>query len=79
MALRMGRSLLNLRIKEAGLTQAEFANRLGVGRSFVSMVASGERTLSYERAMNAARILGCKMEDLNEWIEVPLSELKGDQ
>lgn len=34
MALRMGRSLLNLRITEAGLNQREFSKRLGVSEQF---------------------------------------------
>jgi transcriptional regulator with XRE-family HTH domain len=80
MALRIGRSLLRFRIKEAGLTQRDFAKSLGVGESFVSMVISGEREFSHERAVNAAHILGCRVEQLNEWHEVPLSEMQnGDE
>ena len=75
MALRIGRSLLRKRIKEAGLTQREFAKRLGVKDSFVSMVISGDRTLSYERSINASEILDCHPKALSEWDEVPLSEL----
>lgn len=79
MALRIGRSLLRYRIKKAGLTQRETAKRLGVPESFISMVIKGERPLSLQRAVNLARILDCRVEDLNEWHEVSLSELRGDE
>jgi transcriptional regulator with XRE-family HTH domain len=80
MALRKGRSLLRLRIKQAGLTQREFAKLLGVGESFVSMIISGDRDFTHERVVNAADILGCRVKDLNEWREVPLSEMQnGDE
>lgn len=76
MALQIGRSLLRYQIKRAKLTQKEFAKRLGVGQSFVTMVIKGERTMSLERAVNAAKILDCDVMDLHEWREVPLSILR---
>lgn len=76
MALQIGRSLLRYRIKRANLTQKEFAKRLGVGQSFITMVIKGERVLSLERAVNAAKILDCDVTDLYEWKEVPLSMLQ---
>lgn len=79
MALLMGRSLLKSRIKQAGLSQKEFANRLGVTESFVSMVITGERIFSFERAVNAAEILDCDVKDLHEWHVIPLSRLKGKE
>ncbi len=79
MALRIGRSLLRYRIKKAKLTQRETAKRLGVPESFISMVIKGERPLSLQRAVNLARILDCRVEDLNEWHEVSLSELRGEE
>lgn len=77
MALRLGRSLLQRRLKESGLTQREFADRLGVWESVVSMWISRERTMSLERAINTAHILGCKVEDLQEIEEVPSKKRKG--
>ncbi|GAA3408415.1 helix-turn-helix transcriptional regulator [Paenibacillus hodogayensis] len=76
MALQIGRSLLKHRIKRAKLTQKEFANRLGVGQSFITMVIKGEHTMSLERAVNAAKILDCDVTDLHEWLDVPLSMLR---
>lgn len=76
MALQIGRSLLRYRIKRARLTQKEFAKRLGVSQTFVTLVIKGERTLSLERAVNAARILDCHVMELYDWNEVPLAMLK---
>lgn len=75
MALRMGKSLLRKRLRDANMKQSELAKLLGVTKGYVSMVVSGERTFSYQRAINAAAILECHPRDLNEWNEVPLSEL----
>jgi transcriptional regulator with XRE-family HTH domain len=64
-------------LKESGLTQREFADRLGVWESVVSMWISRERTMSLEKALNAAHILGCAVEDLHETEVVPLKKRKG--
>lgn len=80
MALQMGKSLLRRRLKEAKMTQRAFSKKLGVKETFISMVIKGERSFSFERAVNAAEILDCRERDLNEWREVPLSEMrKGDE
>jgi transcriptional regulator with XRE-family HTH domain len=48
------------------MSNAEFAKRLGVSASMVTMLANGERKFSYIRARNAAFILDCLMEELYE-------------
>jgi transcriptional regulator with XRE-family HTH domain len=53
------------------LKPAEFARRMGVTQSAVSRWIKGEREMSYENAVLAARILGCHAEDFYEWIESP--------
>lgn len=57
------------------MKQKEFAKSLGVSKEYISMVISGKRNLSYQRSINAAEIIGCHPKDLNEWEDVPLSEL----
>lgn len=64
MALRPGRCLLNLRLKQKGMTQQELADRLGITQSAVSQFATMRYIMSYELAANVAHILGCRMEDL---------------
>lgn len=53
------------------MSQAEFARRMKVVESTVSRWIKGEREMSYENAVLAARILGCHAEDFYEWIIVP--------
>ncbi|WP_110933794.1 helix-turn-helix transcriptional regulator [Paenibacillus bouchesdurhonensis] len=64
MGLRLGDCLLLERLEEKGISQAEFAKRMGVSRQFVSKLISGERKMSLEFAFNAAHILGCRVTDL---------------
>ncbi|MFE4569991.1 helix-turn-helix transcriptional regulator [Paenibacillus chitinolyticus] len=71
MALRVGRSLLAIRLKDSKLSQREFARLLGVTESMVSMYISGERIMSLARARLAAHILNCYIEDLYEWEGLP--------
>ncbi|WP_337033171.1 helix-turn-helix transcriptional regulator [Paenibacillus illinoisensis] len=54
-------------LKEINTTPAEFARRLGVTESFVSQIIAGKKKFSYDRAAEAAHILGCTMEELHEW------------
>lgn len=65
MALHVGRSLLNRRLKEARKTQVELAEYLGVGQPFISMVANNKKKFSYDQAAHTAYFLGCSMEDLH--------------
>lgn len=67
MALRIGRSCLPELLARKGMTQAEFARRLGVSESYVTKIIKGEKHFSYLRAKMASDILGCTMEELYEW------------
>lgn len=51
------------------MTQAELARRVGVGRSYISMLENGERPLSDEMLKSIATALECKPEDFaGEWV-----------
>ena len=65
--LRMGSRLKAVRT-EAGLTQAELAERVGVSRKTVNTVENGVFTPSTPLALGLARALGVKVEDLF-WLE----------
>lgn len=52
-----GRCLAQMR-QDAGLTQVELANRLGVPQSFVSKVETGERSLRAYEQFAYAKALG---------------------
>lgn len=64
MSLQLGDCLLLERLNEKGMTQAEFAKRMGVSRQYVGKLIDGSRKMSLEFAFNAAQILGCRITDL---------------
>lgn len=68
MALRKG----SCRLQEllGDMSQAEFARRMKVAESSVSRWLYGQREMTYENAVLAARILDCHAEDFYIWIEV---------
>ena len=59
---------LGVRLKEArqekGWTQAELAERVGVSRKTINTVENGVFIPSTLLALNLARVLGAKVEDL---------------
>ncbi|MFU1797652.1 helix-turn-helix domain-containing protein [Paenibacillus azoreducens] len=67
MTLQLGDCLLLERLKEKGISQAEFARRMGITRQYVNKLIHRERTMSIEFAINAANILG-----------IPVSEFRID-
>lgn len=50
------------------MTQADFARRLDMSEGYVSQLISGKSKFSLLAAKRAANILGCKIDDLYEWI-----------
>lgn len=50
--------------KQALLTQAEIANKLGIARAAYAHYERGTRTPSIDMALKIADILGCKVEDI---------------
>lgn len=52
------RSILRDRRRNAGLRQADLAERLGVQQSFVSKYESGERLLTFTETITILRELG---------------------
>lgn len=67
--LQRGRCRLSALLAARNMTPAEFARRMHVERSTVSRWIAGERDMSFENAVMAARILDCHAEDMYEWIE----------
>jgi transcriptional regulator with XRE-family HTH domain len=53
---------------EAGLTQAELANRAGLNRSYLSELESGKETEQVKRLLRVLRQLGVRMTlDKADW------------
>lgn len=67
MALRIGRCLLPDLLKEARLTQQEFALHVGMSESTISHYANRRRIMSLENAKAIAEELGVPIDDLYEW------------
>ena len=49
------------------MTQIELARRIGVARSYISLLENGERPLTDELLQKIAAALGCKLEELTKW------------
>jgi putative molybdopterin biosynthesis protein len=58
------RTSLRARRHSAGLQQQELAERVGVSRQTISAIETGEAVPSTEIALDLARVLGCKVEEL---------------
>lgn len=69
MALQFGQSRLPELLDARRMSQADFARRLGVSEGFVTQIVTGKSRFSLLTAKRAAKILGCKIDDLYVWIE----------
>ncbi|MEZ5577161.1 MAG: helix-turn-helix transcriptional regulator [Candidatus Competibacteraceae bacterium] len=49
------------------MNQAELARRIGVARSYISLLENGERPLNDDLLQRISKALGCKPEDLAKW------------
>jgi putative transcriptional regulator len=67
------RKVLRLRQlrREREMTQAQLAERIGVGTSFISEIESGEVKPSLDNALALAKVFNCTVDELFEYVEVP--------
>lgn len=49
------------------MTQTELARRIGVARSYISLLENGERPLNNDLLQKISAALGCKPEELSKW------------
>ena len=49
------------------MTQTELARRVGVARSYISLLENGERPLTDELLQKISAALGCKPEEITRW------------
>lgn len=49
------------------MNQAELARRIGVGRSYISLLENGERPLNDDLLQRISEALGCKPQELGRW------------
>lgn len=60
----LGECLLLDRLKEKGVSRAEFARAMKCTRSFVTQLINGDAQMSLTFAINAAHYLNCRVTDL---------------
>jgi hypothetical protein len=77
LAYSRGGCLLQDLLDKADLTQAEYARRSFRDKRVISHFCNSERAMLPEDIYTASMILGCRMEDLYEWIEIPEPEWVG--
>jgi transcriptional regulator with XRE-family HTH domain len=69
MLYQIGRCLLSDRLRHAGMTQSQLAERLKVSRQQVNKWATDRQGMSLETAKNISVILDLeRLDDLFEWI-----------
>ncbi|OMD29161.1 hypothetical protein BJP48_18900 [Paenibacillus odorifer] len=64
MAFLLGECLLLDRLKDVGMSQADFAKRLNCSRQYVGQLVSNKARMSLEFAINAADVLDCSVKSL---------------
>jgi DNA-binding XRE family transcriptional regulator len=70
MAFRVGKCLLRLRLKQAGINQKQLAERVDLSPQMISHFIAKRKTMSLEVAKSISIIVGCSIEDLYEWEHV---------
>lgn len=70
MLYRAGKCLLRYRLAQRKMTQAQLAEKSGKSVQRVSDHVHERAGMSKETMYTYARILGCHMEDLHEWVYV---------
>lgn len=66
-----GRCLLSRRLREAGMTQQELADKIPMDKRQISRYVNGDiKGMSLETAVTIANALSCLPEELYEWIPV---------
>jgi transcriptional regulator with XRE-family HTH domain len=67
MGLQFGRCRLPEHLRRSGLSQIDLAIKMGLYPSMITKYVTGEKKMSLLRAAEAAKILGCKIDDLYYW------------
>jgi putative transcriptional regulator len=64
---KVGKCLLGDRLKKAGLTQTQLAERTGIPKSQISEYVNARHIMTLERAKIISHELNCSIEDLYQW------------
>lgn len=63
---RVGKCLLRYHLTRNRMSQQELAEHSGLTKQTISRYINNAHIMSYETALNIAKILDCQMEDLYE-------------
>lgn len=69
MADRIGRCRLGSILRSKKIRQTRFAEMVGMTKQQVNDYVNGRKIMTLETARRVAQTLGCKVEDLYEWVE----------
>jgi plasmid maintenance system antidote protein VapI len=67
---KIGRCLLDERLRERGMTQVDLALKLNMSESQISDYVRNRKRMSLKTAVNSALAVGCSPFDLYEWIPI---------
>jgi DNA-binding XRE family transcriptional regulator len=67
MEVIVGRCLLNDKLAEVGMTQTQFAYKVGISRTQISDYANNRMIMSLKNALKISYALRCGVTDLYEW------------
>ncbi|MEN2765727.1 helix-turn-helix transcriptional regulator [Ornithinibacillus xuwenensis] len=70
LAYKVGRCLLRYRLQQAGMSQQELSEKLGVTKQQINSYVLNKRMMSLRIAKNISSIINCNIEELYEWVEV---------
>lgn len=71
MSFKRGRCLLKKRLKEIRRSQDWLADKMNRSKQQISDYANDRVAMSIETAKNASHAIGCHIDDLYDWFEVP--------
>lgn len=70
MTYKLGKCLLQFHLQRNRMSQQELAERINKSKQIISRYVNNQTVMSYETALNIAKILNCEMEDLYEIIKI---------
>jgi transcriptional regulator with XRE-family HTH domain len=65
--MKVGRCLLQKRLKDAKMTQQQLAEKTGISKQKISDYANNRIIMSLPTAKNIADAIGCFIDELYEW------------
>lgn len=68
--IKVGNCLLRHRLKKADMSQRKLSEITGISEQHISAYANNHRIMKLHNARAISKAIGCRIEDLYEWIEL---------